>query len=172
MEPKMRVGIGYDIHPLIDNRRLVLGGVKIPFKKGLEGWSDADVVIHAAIDALLGAAALGDIGSHFPTGDAKYKDISSLELLIRVKDEMGRLGWSIINIDVTIVAEQPNLRDYIDSMRQQIGMALEIQISQVSVKASTNNRVGSLGRNDGIASYVVALIEERSENINQVNISS
>jgi 2-C-methyl-D-erythritol 2,4-cyclodiphosphate synthase len=159
----MRIGIGYDIHPLINNRRLVLGGLEIPFNKGLEGWSDADVLIHAVIDALLGAAALGDIGSHFPPGNPQYKNISSLELLIRVKDKLKKFGWSIGNIDVTVVTEQPKLREYVDSMRQQLSLALEIKINQVSIKASTNNGIGSLGRNDGIAAYAVASIEESSE---------
>jgi 2-C-methyl-D-erythritol 2,4-cyclodiphosphate synthase len=159
----MRIGIGYDIHPLIDNRRLVLGGLEIPYNKGLEGWSDADVLTHAVIDALLGACALGDIGSHFPPGNPQYKGVSSLELLIRVKDKLGTLGWSIVNIDVTVVTEQPKLRDYIDSMRQQLSLALEVKINQISIKASTNNGVGSLGRNDGIAAYAVASIKGNSE---------
>jgi 2-C-methyl-D-erythritol 2,4-cyclodiphosphate synthase len=159
----MRIGVGYDVHPLIDNRRLVLGGLEIPYKKGLEGWSDADVLIHAVIDALLGACALGDIGSHFPPGNPLYKDASSLELLIRVKDKLKKLGLSIVNIDVTVVTEQPKLRDYIDSMRQQLSLALEVKINQVSVKASTNNGVGSLGRSDGIAAYAVASIEGNFE---------
>jgi len=159
----MRVGIGYDVHPLMNNRRLILGGLEIPFNKGLEGWSDADVLIHAVIDALLGASALGDIGSHFPPGNPQYKGISSLELLIRVKDKLENFGWSIGNIDVTVVAEQPKLREYIDSMRQQLSLALEIKINQVSIKASTNNGIGSLGRNDAIAAYAVASLEESSE---------
>ncbi len=116
----MRVGIGYDVHPLTSGRRLVLGGVDIPFNKGLSGWSDADVLTHAIMDALLGAAALGDIGSHFPPGEPQYKDISSLTLLKRVGDKLAENSWQIVNVDATIVAEQPKLRDFIDQMRQQL----------------------------------------------------
>jgi 2-C-methyl-D-erythritol 2,4-cyclodiphosphate synthase len=155
---KMRIGIGYDIHSLAQGRRLVLGGVDIPFDKGLSGWSDADVLTHAIIDALLGAASLGDIGSHFPPGEAEYKDISSLVLLKRVKDKLADEGWRIDNVDATIVAEQPRLRDFIDRMREKLSQTLGIALSQVSVKASTSNRVGSLGRGEGIAAYAVALL--------------
>ena len=111
MESKTRIGIGYDVHPLTPGRRLVLGGVEIPFAKGFSGWSDADVLTHAIMDALLGAAALGDIGSHFPPGEAQYKDISSLVLLERVRNELARNSWQVNNIDATIVAEQPKLKD-------------------------------------------------------------
>ncbi len=156
---KMRVGIGYDVHPLAPGRRLVLGGVDIPFDKGLSGWSDADVLTHAIMDALLGAAALGDIGSHFPPGDPRYKDISSLILLERVKNELAKNGWQINNIDATIVAEQPKLRDYIDGMRQQLSQTLGIDISQVSVKASTSAGLGFIGRGEGMATHAVAMIE-------------
>jgi len=158
MESKMRIGIGYDVHPLTQGRRLVLGGVDIPFDKGLDGWSDADVLTHAVIDALLGAAALGDIGRHFPPGDPEYKDISSLVLLKKVRDKLAEKGWLIDNVDATIVAERPRLRDYIDKMREQLSQTLEIDIGQVSVKASTSNQVGSIGRGEGIAAQVVALI--------------
>ncbi len=155
----MRVGIGYDIHPLSPGRRLVLGGIDIPFDKGLSGWSDADVLTHAIIEALLGAAALGDIGSHFPPGEPQYKDISSLVLLQRVRDKLAQNGWQVNNVDATIVAEQPKLRDYIDGMRQQLSQTLGIDISQVSVKASTSAGLGFVGRGEGIAVYAVALIE-------------
>ncbi len=114
MADNIRVGTGFDIHPLTPGRQLVLGGVNIPFDKGLDGWSDADVLTHAIIDALLGAAGLGDIGSHFPPGDPEYKDISSLVLLKRVRDKLTENGWLIGNLDATIVAEQPKLRDFID----------------------------------------------------------
>ncbi len=154
----MRVGIGYDVHPLTHGRRLVLGGVDIPFAKGLSGWSDADVLTHAIIDALFGAAALGDIGSHFPPGEPQYKDISSLALLQKTKDELTENGWLIANVDATIVAEQPRLRDFIDRMRQQLSQTLGITLNQVSVKASTSNQVGFVGRGEGIAAYAVALI--------------
>ena len=154
----MRVGIGYDAHPLTPGRRLVLGGIDIPFDKGLSGWSDADVLTHAIIDALLGAAARGDIGSHFPSGEPQYKDISSLALLEKVRDELAENGWQVGNVDATIVAEQPKLRDFIDQMREQLSQTLGIATSQVSVKASTSNGLGFAGRGEGIAVWAVAVI--------------
>jgi len=162
MESKSRVGVGYDVHPLIPGRKLVLGGIDIPFAKGLSGWSDADVLTHAIIDALLGAAALGDIGSHFPPDETQYKDISSLALLERVRDELAKNGWQVDNIDATVVAEQPRLRDYIDRMRQQLSQTLGVAPSQVSVKASTSAQLGFVGRGEGMAAYAVALIESIS----------
>ncbi len=159
----MRVGIGYDVHPLTPERRVVLGGVDIPFNMGLSGWSDADVLTHAIIDALLGAAALGDIGSHFPPGEPQYKDISSLVLLKRVGDKLAENSWQIDSIDATIVAEQPKLRDFIDQMRQQLSQTLGIALSQVSVKASTSAQLGFVGRGEGIAACAVALIESISD---------
>jgi 2-C-methyl-D-erythritol 2,4-cyclodiphosphate synthase len=155
----MRIGIGYDAHPFVPERRLVLGGIDIPFNKGLGGWSDADVLTHAIIDALLGAAALGDIGSHFPPGEPQYKDISSLVLLQQVKDKMTEKGWQIKNIDATVVAEQPRLSDFIDRMRQQLSRTLGIATSQVSVKASTSNGVGFAGRGEGIAAWATTMID-------------
>ncbi len=154
----MRAGIGYDVHPLVPGRRLVLGGIEIPFAKGLDGWSDADVLTHAIMDALLGAAARGDIGSHFPPGEPRYKDISSLVLLEKVKDELIENGWQIDNIDAIIIAEQPRLRDFIDSMRQQLSQTLGIAVGQISVKASTSDRLGFIGRGEGIAAHAVTLI--------------
>jgi len=159
----MRVGIGYDVHPLTSGRRLVLGGIDIPFDKGLSGWSDADVLTHAIIDALLGAAALGDIGSHFPPGEPQYKDISSLVLLKKVKDELVENGFKIVNVDATIVAEKPKLRDFIDQMRQQVSQTLGIASSQVSVKASTSAGLGLVGRGEGIAAYVIAMVQGRKD---------
>ena len=159
----MRVGIGYDVHPLTPGRRLVLGGVEIPFDKGLDGWSDADVLTHAIIDALLGAAAMGDIGSHFPPGEPEYRDISSLVLLERVRDKLKGNGWQVGNIDATIVAEQPKLRDFINQMRQQLSQTLGIKLGQVSVKASTSNKMGFVGRGEGMAAWAVALLEEGSK---------
>ena len=161
MNGKWRVGIGYDVHSLTPGRRLVLGGVEIPFDKGLSGWSDADVLTHAVIDALLGAAALGDIGSHFPPGEPQYKDISSLILLERIRDELAENGWRVNNIDASIVAERPRLRDFIAQMRQQLSQTLGINISQVSVKASTSDRLGFIGQGEGIAAYAVATLEEK-----------
>jgi len=137
----------------------VLGGIDIPFDKGLSGWSDADALSHAIIDALLGAAALGDIGSHFPPGDPQYKGVSSLALLERVRKKLAENGWEVVNIDATVLAESPRLRDFIDRMRQQLSQTLGINISQVGVKASTSSGLGFIGRGEGIAAYAVALIE-------------
>ncbi len=154
----MRVGIGYDVHRLAPGRRLVLGGVEIPSAQGLIGWSDADVLTHAIIDALLGAAALGDIGSHFPPGDPHYKDISSLVLLERVGHMLTENGYRVSNIDVTVVAEQPKLRDYIDGMRQNLSQALDIAVGLVSIKASTSEQLGLAGRGEGMIAWAVATI--------------
>ncbi len=155
----MRVGIGYDVHPLVKGRKLVLGGVGIPFDRGLSGWSDADALVHAVIDALLGAAALGDIGTHFPPGEPQYKDISSLVLLERIRDVLAESGWRVVDIDATVIAESPRLSDFIDRMRQQLSQTLGIDVSQVSVKASTSNGLGFVGRGEGIAACAVALVE-------------
>ena len=154
----MRVGIGYDAHRLTTDRSLILGGVEIPFDKGLEGWSDADVVVHAIMDALLGAAALGDIGNHFPPNDPSFKDISSITLLNRVGGLLKRQGWRIGNIDATIIAERPLLRPFITQMKQNISRALSINQSEVGIKATTNEGLGFTGRQEGIAAYAVALL--------------
>jgi 2-C-methyl-D-erythritol 2,4-cyclodiphosphate synthase len=136
--------------------------VDIPFGKGLTGWSDADVLTHTIIDALLGAAALGDIGTHFPPGAPQYKDISSLILLKRVSEKLAENRWQIVNIDATILAERPKLRDFIDQMREQLSQTLTVALSQVGVKASTCARLGFVGREEGIAACTVALIESIS----------
>lgn len=155
----MRIGIGYDSHPLLPGRQLVLGGVLIPFTKGLDGWSDADVLTHAIIEALLGAAAIGDIGQHFPPGDPEYKDISSLILLSKVKEKIAKNGWRVGNIDATVIIEEPKLLDFIEPMRQILSQTLGIKIVQLSIKASTNNGLGAIGRGEGVAAYAVTLIE-------------
>ncbi len=160
MAGKARAGIGFDVHPLVAGRRLVLGGVEIPFEKGLNGWSDADVLIHAIMDALLGAAALGDIGQHFPSDDPRYKDSNSLVLLNEVRSKLKAQRWSIGNIDATIVAEQPKLNPFFDRMKGKISIALGISPSQVSIKATTSEGLGFTGRGEGIAAYAIALIEE------------
>ena len=156
----MRIGTGYDVHPLVPGRKLVLGGVEIPFDKGLEGWSDADVLTHAVMDALLGAAALADIGHHFPPGEAHYKGISSLHLLKKVIEKLAEKGYRVGNIDVTVVAERPKLREYIDDMRNTLSKTMGMEMDRVSVKASTSNGLGFIGSGQGIAAYAVALIEE------------
>ena len=155
----MRVGTGFDAHPLTAGRRLMLGGIEVPFDKGLGGYSDADVLIHAIIDALLGAAALGDIGSHFPSGEPQYKDVSSLILLAKVRDKLTENGWRVSNVDATIVADGPKLIYFIDQMRQKVSETLGVDISQVSIKASTSDGLGFVGRGEGMAAYAVALIE-------------
>ncbi len=137
----------------------MLGGVHVHYDEGLEGWSDADVLTHAVCDALLGAAALGDIGVNFPSGDPRYEDISSLVLLEKVKKKLADGGWRVVNIDATVVAESPKLSEYLDEMRGQLSQAMGIDQGQVSVKASSNNGLGYIGRGEGIAAYAVALIE-------------
>ncbi len=154
-----RIGIGYDIHPLEAGRKLVLGGVEIPFEKGLGGWSDADVLTHAVIDALLGAAALGDIGRHFQPGEQEYKDISSLVLLEKTLKLLKDNGWQVGNVDATVVADQPKLSDCINEMRHNLSHVLQIDTDRVNVKASTNNGLGYIGMGMGIATYAVALLE-------------
>ena len=155
-----RVGIGYDIHRLEAGHRLVLGGVEIPFEKGLLGWSDADVIIHAVIDALLGAAALGDIGTHFPPGDQKYRSISSLILLQETRKTLIDHGWQVVNIDVTVVAEEPKLAPFVDKMRKQVSQTLGIEEQRIGLKATTNEGLGPIGRGEAIAAHAAALIEE------------
>ena len=156
----MQFGIGFDIHPFVAGRKLVLGGVEIPFDRGLDGWSDADVLTHAIIDALLGAAAMGDIGMHFPPGKPEYKNISSLKLLAEIKSKLTANGWLINNIDATVIAEKPHLREYIDIMRQRLRQTLDVPLSQVSVKASTANQVGALGHEEAIAALAIASLEK------------
>ena len=161
----IRIGEGYDVHRLVSGRDLFLGGVKVPFEKGLLGHSDADVLLHAIMDSLLGALALGDIGKYFPDSDAKYKDISSLELLKEVKSVIDKeldkknCGLIISNIDSTIMCEKPKLRNYIDDMRKNIADALSIDINQVSVKATTEEGLGFTGEGLGIAARSISLIE-------------
>lgn len=159
----MRVGVGYDVHPLVSGRRLVLGGVEIPFDKGLDGHSDADVLVHAIIDALLGATGLGDIGMHFPSSDPRYKDISSVSLLRQVISLLRAQGWLVCNIDASIVAEQPRLTPFISEMRGIIGDALGIDAEQVGVKSTTPKGLGFLGKGEGIAAHAVALVEKTGE---------
>ncbi|MBM2832269.1 MAG: IspF [Dehalococcoidia bacterium] len=158
----MRIGIGYDVHPLVEGRKLVLGGVLIPSERGLGGHSDADVLLHSIMDALLGSAGLRDIGFYFPAGDARFKDISSLELLSRVGDIIRKKGKTISNIDTTIVAEQPRLSPYFDEMKHRISQTLGIRGEQVGIKATTSEGLGFAGRSEGIAAYAVVLLEDSS----------
>lgn len=156
----MRIGIGYDIHPLEAGRKLVLGGVTIPYEKGLSGWSDGDVLTHAVIDAMFGAAAMGDIGQHFPAGDPEYKDILSLMLLEETNDKLIAAGWQVVNIDTTVVVATPRLSEYLDNMRKALSQTLSINIDSISVKAATGNGLGGIGQGEAIAAYAVAMIEE------------
>ncbi len=159
----MRVGVGYDVHPLVSGRRLILGGVEIPFEKGLDGHSDADVLVHAIIDALLGATGLGDIGVHFPSSDPRYKDISSVSLLRQVVSRMRAEGWLVCNVDASIVAERPRLMPFISEMRRIIGEALGIDVDLVGVKSTTSKGLGFLGKGEGIAVHAVAMVEKAGE---------
>jgi len=154
-----RVGFGYDIHPLTEKRKLILGGVTIPFSKGLKGHSDADVVCHAIADALLGAAAKGDIGEHFPDTDQQYKGAFSIDLLKKTGDIVNDAGFNINNIDVTVIAENPKIFPYKNEMIKNISQALELDKNQVSIKATTHEGLGDLGRGEAIAACAVVLIE-------------
>lgn len=155
----IRIGHGYDVHRLTKDRRLVLGGVEIPHTLGLLGHSDADVLLHALSDALLGAAALGDIGKHFPDNDPAYKDADSLMLLTKVRILLERHGYRVVNVDATILAQEPKLAPYVPSMRQNVAKALGVEISLVSVKATTEEELGFTGQRQGIAAHAVCLIE-------------
>lgn len=156
----MRIGTGYDVHELVEGRRLVLGGIEIPFEKGLLGHSDADVLIHAIMDSILGALALGDIGLLFPDTDMKYKDIDSKILLKRVVEVMKENNFQIGNVDVVVMAQRPKLRPYIDEMRCVISEILLTDVKNVSIKATTTEKLGFVGREEGIAAHAVVILEE------------
>lgn len=154
----MRVGIGYDVHPLVENRNLILGGVLIPFQKGLDGHSDADVLLHAVIDALLGAAGMGDIGRLFPDTDDRYKGVSSLVLLRHVAQVLKKAMFEVENIDATIVAQKPRIAPYIEKMKENIALELGIQTDRINIKATTTEGMGFIGAGDGMAAYAIALL--------------
>ena len=156
----MRIGLGYDVHKLTENRDLILGGVKIPYELGLLGHSDADVLLHAIMDAMLGAAALGDIGKHFPDTDEEWRGADSLELLKAVSSLLSENGYSVINIDATVIAQRPKLASYISDMRKNIAEALSLPVDFVSVKATTTEKLGFCGRGEGIASEAICLISK------------
>lgn len=155
----MRIGHGYDVHRLVEGRKLILGGVEIPFEKGLDGHSDADVLVHAVMDALLGAAALGDIGKLFPDNDERYLGADSIGLLKTVRTVLEEHGWKLSNLDATVIAQRPKLAPYIDTMRKRIADALETDAENVSVKATTEERLGFTGNGEGISAHAVCLIE-------------
>ncbi len=158
----MRIGFGYDVHQLVENRDLIIGGINIPFEKGLLGHSDADVLVHAIMDSILGALALGDIGKHFPDTDNKYKDISSIYLLSQVKSLMDEKGYKIGNIDATIVAQRPKMAPYIENMREKIGDILNTSINNINIKATTTEWLGFEGREEGISSSSVCLLQKNN----------
>jgi 2-C-methyl-D-erythritol 2,4-cyclodiphosphate synthase len=155
----MRIGFGYDVHRLVEGRDLVVGGVTISHERGLEGHSDADVLLHAIADALLGAAALGDIGSHFPDTDPAWEGADSLKLLAAVREEVRGEGYAVGNVDATVVLERPKLRPHVDAMRQNVASALNADLGQVSIKATTSERMGFVGTENGAAAYAVCLLE-------------
>lgn len=157
----IRTGHGYDVHKLVENRKLIIGGVEIPYEKGLLGHSDADVLLHAVADALMGAAALGDIGCIFPDNDPQFKDADSLKLLGEVVSLLETKGFSIVNIDSTLIAQKPKMRPYIDDMRRNIADACRINVDFVSVKATTEEGLGFTGREEGISAHAVCLIEQK-----------
>lgn len=156
----MRIGHGYDVHRLVENRKLILGGVEIPFEKGLLGHSDADVLLHAISDAVLGACAKGDIGKLFPDNDDKYLGANSLDLLKKVIETVKKDGFAVSNIDSTVIAQNPKLSPYTDAMRQNIANACEIDVSRVSVKATTEEKLGFTGDGSGISAHAVVLLDE------------
>ncbi|NOZ62949.1 MAG: 2-C-methyl-D-erythritol 2,4-cyclodiphosphate synthase [Calditrichaeota bacterium] len=155
-----RVGFGYDVHRLVEGRKLILGGVIVPFERGLEGHSDADVLTHAIGDALLGAAALGDLGKYFPAEDEQFRDISSLILLEKILSLLNEKKWRVVNVDATVVAQRPKLLPFIDKMRKNIAAALKMDFEAVSVKATTTERLGFAGTEQGMAAFAICLIEK------------
>lgn len=157
----LRIGHGYDVHRLVEGRPLILGGLRVPYDKGLDGHSDADVLLHAVMDALLGAAALGDIGQHFPDSDPAYKGVSSMVLLRSVGGILRNAGYDVVNIDATVLAQAPKLAPYREEMRRRIAEALGIDFARVSVKATTEEGLGFTGAGEGIAVHAVALIEKK-----------
>ena len=156
----MRIGHGYDVHQLVEGRDLILGGVKIPYEKGLLGHSDADVLLHAVSDALLGAAGLGDIGRHFPDTDPAYKGADSLKLLVCVAEKIRNTGYRVENVDVTMIAQRPKLKDYIPQMQENIAKALGVSQTQVNVKATTEEHLGFTGDGSGMSCHAVCLLEQ------------
>ncbi len=156
----MRIGLGYDIHRLVEGRRLILGGVEIPYIKGLDGYSDADVLLHAICDAILGAIGEGDIGLHFPNTDPAFRDIASTELLNRVSTLVKLSGFKVVNVDSTLILEEPKLEPFKNKMRQTISSSLGISEGMVNIKATTQEGVGSIGRGEAIAAYAIVAVEE------------
>jgi 2-C-methyl-D-erythritol 2,4-cyclodiphosphate synthase len=161
MNVPFRIGIGYDIHRLVEGRRLILGGVEIPFEKGLLGHSDSDVLTHAICDALLGAAALGDMGTHFPDTDPRFKDVSSLDLLASAFSQIAALGYAVQNVDAVVLAERPRLGPHVKAIRESVAAILVIEPDQVSVKAKTSEGMESVGRGEAMAAHAVVLLARK-----------
>lgn len=161
----MRIGMGYDVHRLVEGRKLILGGVEIPFEKGLLGHSDADVLVHALMDAILGAMAMRDIGYHFPDTDEAYRDISSMVLLARVKELMDDAGYTLGNADITLMAERPKIAPYIDAMTRSLARTLEVSPDAIGIKATTTEGLGFVGRGEGMAAQAVVLLEKRRRDL-------
>ncbi len=157
----MRIGLGFDVHRLVEGRKLILGGIEVSHEKGLLGHSDADVLLHAIIDALLGAAALGDIGEHFPDSDKQYKNADSMELLSRVYEKVTGLKYSVVNLDTVIMAEKPKLKPFIPQMIDRVSQSLGLSVGQVSIKATTTEKLGFVGREEGIAAQAVVLLQKQ-----------
>lgn len=158
----LRIGNGYDVHKLVEGRKLILGGIEIPHTKGVLGHSDGDVLIHAIMDAMLGALALGDIGQHFPDTDMKYENIDSTILLTRVKELIEERGYRVINLDSIVVLQKPKIKPYIEAMRKRVAEVLDIDVEQISVKATTEEKLGFTGDETGVKSYCVVLLEKNS----------
>lgn len=156
----MRIGHGYDVHRLVEDRKLILGGVEIPYEKGLLGHSDADVLTHAVMDALIGAAGLGDIGKHFPDTDPAYKGADSLKLLDHVMEVLTQAGWTVGNVDATIIAQRPKLASYIPAMRDNLAQRMDVQPGQVNVKATTEEKLGFTGSGEGMSAHAVCLLNK------------
>ena len=156
----MRIGMGYDVHKLVEGRKLILGGVEIPYEKGLLGHSDADVLLHAIMDALLGAAALGDIGKHFPDTDPAYKGISSVKLLTHVMELLRQHHFAVGNVDAVIIAQKPKMAPHIPQMRKNLAQAMGVEEDRINIKATTEEGLGFTGRGEGIASQAICLLEE------------
>lgn len=155
----MRIGHGYDVHRLVEGRKLILGGIEIPYARGLAGHSDADVLTHAIMDALLGAATLGDIGRHFPDNDDRYLNIDSQILLKAVRDLLNQRGYGVVNLDATIIAQRPKLMPYLDAMRQTLAETMDIPVGRINIKATTEEHLGFTGREEGIAAHCVCLLD-------------
>ncbi|MBW3660646.1 MAG: 2-C-methyl-D-erythritol 2,4-cyclodiphosphate synthase [Gemmatimonadetes bacterium] len=161
--PRLRAGIGYDVHRLVEGRRLVLGGIEIPHEKGLAGHSDADVLLHAIADALLGAAGMGDIGEHFPSDDPTWEGADSVVLLRRVVVRVAEAGWTVANVDATLLAEAPKIRPHVDAMRRTIASTLGVAVASVSVKATTSEGMGFVGRGEGMAAMAICALTRTEE---------